>query len=68
MVAWHKFLPFRKRSQPFEVGDEVRVIAGPFTAFTGKVEAVAGGRLKVGLAIAGSVVSVDMLDSQVERT
>jgi hypothetical protein len=54
----------------FKEGDSVRVVAGPFTSFSGVVEEVdeARSRLEVGVWIFGKVTSVVLEFGQVEKT
>ena len=56
------------RSTPtFEVGDQVRVIAGPFTAFNGTIEAVKRSRLQVAVSIFDRIVTAELRESEVEK-
>lgn len=53
----------------FKLGDTVRIKAGPFAAFTGKVEGInqADSRLKVMVAIFGRSIPVKMKFREVEK-
>jgi transcription termination/antitermination protein NusG len=48
-------LPNRRMRQTFRLGDTVRIVAGPFNSFTGKVESINQARslLKVRVMIFG---------------
>ena len=54
-------------SPSFEVGDQVRVIAGPFTAFNGTVEAVKRSHLQVAVSILDRIVTAELRESEVEK-
>ena len=54
----------------FQVGDQVRVIDGPFTGFSGLIDEVDGerGKVKVMVSIFGRETPVELDFLQVEKT
>lgn len=57
-----------RSSASFNVGDNVKVIEGPFASFVGSVESVnANGKLKVNVSIFGRPTPVELDDTQVEK-
>lgn len=57
-----------RNSQIFRLGDTVRIVSGPFTAFTGKIEGINQNkaRLKVRVAIFGRNAPIKLHFTDVE--
>ena len=64
-------MPNRRKVQTFRLGDTVRIVAGPFTSFKGKVEGInqAKSLLKVKVMIYGRAqpIKLNFLDVNIER-
>lgn len=58
-----------KPKQNFEVGEEVKVIEGPFDTFTGKIEEIDStkGKLRISVQIFGRSTPVEVEFTQVEK-
>ena len=67
MWNWLRSFGARKATPHFEVGDQVRVVAGPFTEFNGTVEAVKRSRLQVAISIQDRVVNAELRMGEVEK-
>ena len=61
--------PAKKRSQIFRLGDTVRIVSGPFTAFTAKIEGINQSKalLKVKVAIFGRKAPIKLRFTEVEK-
>ncbi|WP_448585296.1 transcription termination/antitermination protein NusG [Thermaurantiacus sp.] len=62
--------PKTRRKVSFEIGDQVKVLDGPFASFSGLVEEIdfEKGRVKVSVSIFGRATPVELDFDQVEKT
>lgn len=51
----------------FLVGEEVKILDGPFTTFNGKIESIDGEKIKVGVLIFGRSTTIDLNIHQVDK-
>jgi transcriptional antiterminator NusG len=51
----------------FLVGEEVKILDGPFTTFNGKIESIDGEKVKVGVLIFGRSTSIDLNIHQIDK-
>ena len=56
-----------QKDVPFIVGEEVRVLEGPFATFTGTIEEVNGQKVKVSVLIFGRKTPVELSISQIDK-
>jgi transcriptional antiterminator NusG len=61
--------PTNKGSRIFRLGETVRIVSGPFTAFTGKIEGINQSKalLKVKVAIFGRKAPIKLHFTDVEK-
>lgn len=66
-----QYFPARPRRKPqtFRLGDSVRILSGPFAAFTGEIEGINQARalLKVKVKIFGTKAPVKLRFADVEK-
>jgi len=52
---------------PFIVGEEVRIIDGPFSTFVGKIDHIDGQKVKLSVAIFGRITPLELNLSQIDK-
>ena len=67
MLGQHQVSQEKEISNTFVVGEEVKVLDGPFATFNGVVEEVNGQRVKVAVLIFGRKTPVELSVLQVEK-
>ena len=49
------------------VGEEVKILDGPFNSFTGKIEQVSGDKAKVAVSVFGRITLIELVINQIDK-
>ena len=49
------------------IGEEVRILDGPFNSFTGEIESIEGDKVKISVLIFGRKTIVELAISQIDK-
>jgi transcription termination/antitermination protein NusG len=67
MLGHYQEVKDREIETPFAVGEDVRIIDGPFSTLIGKIEHIDGKKVKVNVSIFGRITPLELSSLQIDK-